>query len=270
MISYVLIMMVSLSTGQVVHASLQGPMSQSWCVQLIQQAGYSGEDRTTRKSSSCLTWPDAQRLLTQNACARSAQPNPGQKGQQFDCVAPPAAAEAPQPAPAEAAAPAAASPPLPQPAPNPEPAATPAATPAEAPAPAAAPPGAPAAPPAPSAQPDPDVAATPVSTTAQASADARARESLFPTAPGTYTGILVRDRNVIVAPKTFAQTDCPRSVNTSAEHGTPVYLRCVSVDQRQWLLAQARCATSFVNESGTRQYQCEDDPARYLGDLSRR
>jgi hypothetical protein len=31
MISYVLVMIASLATGQRTHASLEGPMSQTWC-----------------------------------------------------------------------------------------------------------------------------------------------------------------------------------------------------------------------------------------------
>jgi hypothetical protein len=82
-------------------------------------------------------------------------------------------------------------------------------------------------------------------------------------------GIIVRNRNVIVAPKTFTVENCPRSLNTIGGNGDPLYLRCVSLDERQKLLAAAHCTSSFVNDSGTRWYECQEDPARYLGSLSR-
>jgi Tetratricopeptide repeat len=101
MISYVLVMIVSLAAGQPTHASLEGPMSQSWCVQLIKRDGYSGEDGTSRKSPSCLSWPDAQRALSQHFCKQTPGPRPRWPSIEFDCVAP-----APAPAPARVSAPA--------------------------------------------------------------------------------------------------------------------------------------------------------------------
>jgi hypothetical protein len=100
MISYVLVMIVSLATGQPTHVSLEGPMSQTWCEQLIKRDGYSGEDGTSRKSPSCVSWPDAQRALSQHFCKRTPGPSPRWPSIQFDCVAP-----APAPVPARASAP---------------------------------------------------------------------------------------------------------------------------------------------------------------------
>ena len=100
MISYVLVMIVSLATGQPTHASLEGPMSQTWCEQLIKHDGYSGEDGTSRKSPSCVSWPDAQRALSQHICKQTPGPSPRWPSIQFDCVAP-----APAPVPARASAP---------------------------------------------------------------------------------------------------------------------------------------------------------------------
>jgi hypothetical protein len=102
MISYVLVMIVSLATAQPTHASLEGPMSQSWCVQLIKREGYSGEDGTSRKSPSCVSWPDAQRALSQHFCKQTPGPSPRWQSRQFDCVAP-----APPPVPAQVSPPAA-------------------------------------------------------------------------------------------------------------------------------------------------------------------
>jgi predicted Zn-dependent protease len=93
-------MIVSLATGQPTHASLEGPMSQTWCEQLIKRDGYSGEDGTSRKSPSCVSWPDAQRALSQHFCKQTPGPSPRWPSIQFDCVAP-----APAPVPARASAP---------------------------------------------------------------------------------------------------------------------------------------------------------------------
>jgi hypothetical protein len=88
MISYVLVMMMSLATGQITHAYVEGPMSDSWCEQLIVRDSYRGNDGTSLKVPSCMSWPDAQRTLLQNLCMRMPQPN--MRGRhQFACVAPP-------------------------------------------------------------------------------------------------------------------------------------------------------------------------------------
>ena len=107
MISYVLVILVSLATGQPTHASLEGPMSTTWCEQLIKRDVYNSADATSRKSPSCVSWPDAQRVLSQNFCKQAA---PGSRWQsvQFDCSAPAPAAPAPVAAPAASAAPASA------------------------------------------------------------------------------------------------------------------------------------------------------------------
>jgi hypothetical protein len=102
MISYVLVMIVSLAVGQPTRASLEGPMSQTWCEQLIKRDGYSGEDGTSRKFPSCVSWPDAQRALSQHFCKQTPGPSPRWPSRQFDCVAP-----APAPVPARVSAPAA-------------------------------------------------------------------------------------------------------------------------------------------------------------------
>jgi hypothetical protein len=80
----------------------------------------------------------------------------------------------------------------------------------------------------------------------------------------------VRDRNIIVAPKTFGAADCPVALNTRTDNGQSLYLRCLSLEDREKLLAQARCGTSFVTASGNRRYACKDDPSRYLDGVSRR
>jgi hypothetical protein len=367
MISYVLILMVSLATGQPVQASLEGPMSQSWCVQLIAQAPYHGEDTTTRKSSSCLGWPDAQRVLTASFCTQRAQPGSG-KARNFDCTPPappPAPAQTPeQPVqaageaqtpeePAQAPGQAAQGPeqtpqtpeqPAQTPAPAPQglerapqateqrseasgqtagaagqPAQLPgqpllapglaAPTPeqptqasgqaAQAPEQTPQPPEHPAQTPAPAPQkleqpppypeqaaPEPDAdddveirtapAPNPVAEPVPAPPPARQQPKDPPhadvVAPAerelastkTYTGILVRDRNIIVVPKTFTAADCPGALNTRAANGHSLYLRCLSIDAREKLLAQAHCSTSSVSESGNRRYACKDDPSRYL------
>jgi tetratricopeptide (TPR) repeat protein len=100
MISYVLVMIVSLAAGQPTRASLEGPMSQTWCEQLIKRDGYSGDDGTSRKSPSCVSWPDAQRALSQHFCKQTPGPSPRWPSRQFDCVAP-----APAPVPARVSAP---------------------------------------------------------------------------------------------------------------------------------------------------------------------
>jgi hypothetical protein len=151
MISYVLVMIVSLATGQPTHASLEGPMSTSWCEQLIKRDGYSGEDATTRKSPSCVSWPDAQRVLAQNSCKQTPGPSPRWPSTQFDCAAPasevsvpvpapvPASAPDPAPTPGAVSAPNAAPPADPAPDSDPPPVVTPDPDPVSVPAPAPAP-----------------------------------------------------------------------------------------------------------------------------------
>jgi hypothetical protein len=79
----------------------------------------------------------------------------------------------------------------------------------------------------------------------------------------------VRDRNVIVAPKTFPLSDCPRSINATAEDGNPVYMRCLSLVEHEKLLNKAKCSSSSVSESGNRSYECKQNPALYIDGLSR-
>src|SRR5579862_6199410 len=86
MISYVLVMIVSLATGQPTQAFVEGPMSDRWCEQLIQREGYSGQDRVTLRFASCLRWPDAQLELAQNSCMQTSAPVQRTR-RQFDCVA---------------------------------------------------------------------------------------------------------------------------------------------------------------------------------------
>jgi tetratricopeptide (TPR) repeat protein len=86
MISYVLVMIISLATGQPTRAFVEGPMSDSWCEQLIQHEGYAGREGASVRVASCLRWPDAQLQLAQSACRQTS--GPGQHTRrQFECVA---------------------------------------------------------------------------------------------------------------------------------------------------------------------------------------
>ena len=87
MISYALVMIVSLATGQPTHAFVEGPMSDSWCVQLIQREGYSGQHGGHFRVASCLRWPDAQLELAQNSCRLVSAPDRRTR-RRFDCVTP--------------------------------------------------------------------------------------------------------------------------------------------------------------------------------------
>ena len=93
MISYVLVMIVSLATGRITHAFVEGPMSDSWCVQLIQQEGYTGQTGATFRTATCLRGPDAQLELAQNSC-RQMSGSGFHMRRQFDCSV---AEEEPQP-----------------------------------------------------------------------------------------------------------------------------------------------------------------------------
>ncbi len=86
MISYVLIVIVSLTSGAPAHAVLEGPMSQSWCEQLIESATYRGEDATTRRSSSCMSWPDAERALARYSCTPAGEAGAREQTETFDCA----------------------------------------------------------------------------------------------------------------------------------------------------------------------------------------
>src|SRR5215469_12718960 len=98
MISYVLVLIISLATGRVTNAVVQGPMSDSWCQQLIQQAGYSGQDGMTLRTAACLRGPDAELQLVQNFCRQTSEPSQRTR-RQFVCVAPSQASPAaPMPA----------------------------------------------------------------------------------------------------------------------------------------------------------------------------
>jgi hypothetical protein len=87
MISYVLVMLVSLATGQPTHAFVEGPMSDRWREQLIQRDGYSGQDGGTLRFASCLRWPDAQLELADNSCSQTSAPVQRTR-RQFDCIVP--------------------------------------------------------------------------------------------------------------------------------------------------------------------------------------
>lgn len=231
-------------------------MSQSWCVQLIKRAAYHGDDGTTRRSSSCLSWPDAQRILSASFCRPTAQLH-GEQAVELDCAPP---APAPQPVQAPAADPV--QPPADTqtmgsqqaqhgPAEVEDPAGSAATT---YPDPAAA------------AAPTPERTADPIAVSPHGSRVARQRE---PDASSKiYTGVLIRGRNIMVAPRTFAATDCPRALDAGAPGRHPVYLRCLSLDERQRLLSKARCEPAPINQPGTRRYACQEDPAPYLDDLS--
>src|SRR6185312_15914697 len=54
MISYVLVMIISLTSGQITHAFVEGPMADSWCEQLIQHQEYSGQNGGTFRTANCL------------------------------------------------------------------------------------------------------------------------------------------------------------------------------------------------------------------------
>lgn len=110
------------------------------------------------------------------------------------------------------------------------------------------------------AYPDTAAVATPV--------PARGQEA--DSSSGAYAGILIRDRDIIVAPRIFGAADCPRALNTSAARGHNLYLRCLSVEQTEQLLGRARCHSARANGSGSWRYTCRDDPTRYLDDLSQR
>jgi hypothetical protein len=87
MISYVLVLIESLTTGQLTQAYLEGPMSDSWCAQLIERAGYAGDDGTSRRLPSCVSWPAAQQMLLQHLCRHRHGPAmPGRR--HFDCEPP--------------------------------------------------------------------------------------------------------------------------------------------------------------------------------------
>jgi tetratricopeptide (TPR) repeat protein len=94
MIAFVLVMMVSLSTGQTTQAVLEGPMSREWCEQLILQDRYNGVDGVTRRMPRCLTGQEAQQLLAANACMRSPGPSPHWPSIPYNCAPAPAASPA--------------------------------------------------------------------------------------------------------------------------------------------------------------------------------
>lgn len=85
MISYVLVMIVSLATGQITHAFVEGPMADSWCEQLIQHEGYSGQSGDTFRTANCLRWPDAQLELAQSSCRQTSGPG-FRTRRRFDCA----------------------------------------------------------------------------------------------------------------------------------------------------------------------------------------
>ena len=72
-------------------------MSPTSCERLITHAGYSGVDGTNLRAPSCLSWADAQGMLSQYFCKRASGPNPRPWTREFDCLVP-----APESAPASA------------------------------------------------------------------------------------------------------------------------------------------------------------------------
>jgi tetratricopeptide (TPR) repeat protein len=88
MIAYVLVMLVSLSTGLPTHASLEGPMARDWCEQLIRQDRYVGADGTNRRQPACLSEAEVRRALLASYCTRHPGPSPRWPSIEFDCAAP--------------------------------------------------------------------------------------------------------------------------------------------------------------------------------------
>jgi tetratricopeptide (TPR) repeat protein len=85
-ISYALVMIVSLTTGQPTQAFVEGPMSDSWCSQLIERYAYNAQDGTSVRVPTCLSWPEAQQMLVQNACTRASWTDRHRR-RLFDCTA---------------------------------------------------------------------------------------------------------------------------------------------------------------------------------------
>jgi hypothetical protein len=224
MIAYALIMTVSLATGQPVHASLEGPMPDGWCSQLIQQAHYHSRDGTTQRSASCVGWQEAQRLLALSYCTHG---RPGATGRtrQYECGPPSVRRPSdPDSYTVESAS-----------------LTSILAT-----------------------VPDPTLLPLP------SSATAAPYSVSVPPHQELYTGVLVHNRHITVVPKIFSAADCPASINTRVSEGHTLYVRCMSLAARQRLLQQARCGGASVDAAGTRRYACQNDPARYLGQLSAR
>jgi len=86
-ISYALVMIVSLATGQPTQAFVEGPMSDRWCAQLIERYSYNSQDGTSVRVPTCLSWPDAQQVLVQNSCTRGDWTDRGGRRRLFDCYA---------------------------------------------------------------------------------------------------------------------------------------------------------------------------------------
>ncbi len=87
MISYALVMIVSLATGQPTQAFVEGPMSDSWCTRLIERHAYNAQDGTSVRVPTCLSWPEAQQALVQNSCTRDSWTD-RRRRRLFDCTAP--------------------------------------------------------------------------------------------------------------------------------------------------------------------------------------
>jgi tetratricopeptide (TPR) repeat protein len=85
-ISYALVMIVSLATGQPTQAFVEGPMSETWCAQLIERYAYNRRDGSSVRVPACLSWPEAQQTLMQNSCTRASWTDQRRR-RLFDCIA---------------------------------------------------------------------------------------------------------------------------------------------------------------------------------------
>ena len=76
--------------------------------------------------------------------------------------------------------------------------------------------------------------------------------------------MLMRGKSLVVAPRNFPRSDCPKALNTVTGEGDVAYMRCLSLEEQQKLLVQAKCNHSVVNGNGTRLYQCQKNPGLYV------
>jgi hypothetical protein len=87
MISYVLVLIVSRTTGHTTQALLEGPMSLDMCEQQVREARYNDGDAVTRKSPICMSAEESVKVLTANGCLQTPGPNPHWPTLHFDCAA---------------------------------------------------------------------------------------------------------------------------------------------------------------------------------------
>jgi hypothetical protein len=92
----------------------------------------------------------------------------------------------------------------------------------------------------------------------------------IPEAQKNYSGVLMHGKSLMVAPRNFPVSDCPKALNTVTGEGDVAYMRCLSLDEQQKLLARAKCNHSAVNGNGTRLYQCDKKPGLYVDGLPTR